>query len=615
MHLDTLLEQGQTQVIQDDIIALSEEYQIMTPYTSLLVLESDADRERFKVKRRFQMRDGEKFFAQGRDNANYELAQQQMKRAGIWRTNLQRRILNQLATLGRNPAVFRPQAHSRYPGMADSRGRFAGGFGGGGGGEVWDYEVMNGAMPMSSASSMRSLVDGAFGPEPADEFASRAKDSLERLEDADMKEVDGDRNSVDVADEPLEAAEAGEPPDRANKPLSLAEEESQLAAEQFDGSESLGQSVYGEDRRKSRLGGLEKKAEDLYLGDALGEPVYGGARFSYAGRADEWYGYHRAPGYYWFQSLVPTIPAPPAVEKPLAASQAWPAEARAIAESLLRRDELAKAAGIEINVESNGFDARRGTLSHRDFERLLISPKAWLARDWSDSAQTVLHWVDEKERGTINTAFGIGRTRDASPTDLTAYSYDIADYSFQSLERAYAGYKPEIEKQGDDRVVIRLKAPNSPDYEARVLVDTQRHVVLRVSQFYRGKLTSATAFSDFVQVAGTWWATRVETTDEKERTTSVAKVSVKELDANNVKQEIEKELAGRDKIVFFKQPLPTVRAAKQALADGKADINHHLVLALYQAHTQQWDRVTEHVEQLTKLAGEGRDASGWRWPR
>ena len=48
---------------QQEIIALSEEYQIITPYTSLLVLESDADRERFAVKRRFQMRDGEKFFA------------------------------------------------------------------------------------------------------------------------------------------------------------------------------------------------------------------------------------------------------------------------------------------------------------------------------------------------------------------------------------------------------------------------------------------------------------------------------------------------------------------------------------------------------------------------
>ena len=49
---------------------------------------SSVIRERFKVKRRFQMRDGEKFFAQGRDNANYELTQQQIKRAGNWRLGL-----------------------------------------------------------------------------------------------------------------------------------------------------------------------------------------------------------------------------------------------------------------------------------------------------------------------------------------------------------------------------------------------------------------------------------------------------------------------------------------------------------------------------------------------
>ena len=100
MHLDALLEQGASPAIQDEIIALSEEYHIITPYTSLLVLESDADRERFKVKRRFQMRDGEKFFAEGRDNANWELVQQQMKRAGTWRLGLRRDVLRQLSTLG-----------------------------------------------------------------------------------------------------------------------------------------------------------------------------------------------------------------------------------------------------------------------------------------------------------------------------------------------------------------------------------------------------------------------------------------------------------------------------------------------------------------------------------
>src|SRR5262249_33923381 len=68
MHLDKLLEQGPSEAVKQDVIALSEEYQIITPYTSLLVLESDADRERFGVKRGFRMRDAEKFFAQGRDN-------------------------------------------------------------------------------------------------------------------------------------------------------------------------------------------------------------------------------------------------------------------------------------------------------------------------------------------------------------------------------------------------------------------------------------------------------------------------------------------------------------------------------------------------------------------
>src|SRR5204862_7733611 len=78
-HLDHLLQQGQSEPVKDEIIGLSEEFHIITPYTSLLVLETDADRERFGVKRRFLMRDGEKFFAEGRDNAKYEMLQQQRK--------------------------------------------------------------------------------------------------------------------------------------------------------------------------------------------------------------------------------------------------------------------------------------------------------------------------------------------------------------------------------------------------------------------------------------------------------------------------------------------------------------------------------------------------------
>ena len=105
-RLDHLLAQGSSEFIRNEIIALSEEFHIITPYTSLLVLESDADRERFGVQRRYESRDGEQFFAEGRDDATYELVQQQMRAAGDWRIALRRQVLSQLAGLGRDPSVF-----------------------------------------------------------------------------------------------------------------------------------------------------------------------------------------------------------------------------------------------------------------------------------------------------------------------------------------------------------------------------------------------------------------------------------------------------------------------------------------------------------------------------
>jgi hypothetical protein len=66
------------------------------------VLETDADRERFKVKRRFMIRDGERFFADARDVAQYQLVQQQMQRAGLWRRGLRERVLMSLAHFGRD---------------------------------------------------------------------------------------------------------------------------------------------------------------------------------------------------------------------------------------------------------------------------------------------------------------------------------------------------------------------------------------------------------------------------------------------------------------------------------------------------------------------------------
>ena len=106
-HLEALLGQGSSAAVQAEIVALSEEYHLLTPYTSLLVLETDADRERFKVQRRFQMRDGERFFATGREQVHYELLQQQMRQAGDWRIRLRQAVLRELAGLGRQAELER----------------------------------------------------------------------------------------------------------------------------------------------------------------------------------------------------------------------------------------------------------------------------------------------------------------------------------------------------------------------------------------------------------------------------------------------------------------------------------------------------------------------------
>ena len=111
LHLDQLLGEGSSTEVQERIVTMSEDYQIVTPYTSFLVLESDADRERFGVKKRFRMRDGEEFFTAGRESGRHELQRQQMLAAKGWR----RRHARERARLaaGHGARVDRAPARAR----------------------------------------------------------------------------------------------------------------------------------------------------------------------------------------------------------------------------------------------------------------------------------------------------------------------------------------------------------------------------------------------------------------------------------------------------------------------------------------------------------------------
>ncbi len=146
------------------------------------------------------MRDGEKFFAKGQDNAKYELVQQQMKRAGTWRLGMRRQVLRELALLGRRPHQFRVEQGRVYrskdvlrrseseafngnrPGMAG---------GGGGFGGAWDVSVTNelllsdsmadAEMPASLAAGDRVQSDkkSYFGADQPEEAAALRGDNTD----------------------------------------------------------------------------------------------------------------------------------------------------------------------------------------------------------------------------------------------------------------------------------------------------------------------------------------------------------------------------------------------------------------------------------------------------
>src|SRR5262249_48745369 len=151
-----------------------------------------------------------------------------------------------------------------------------------------------------------------------------------------------------------------------------------------------------------------------------------------------------------------------------------------------------------------------------------------------------------------------------------------------------------------------------PDHEKRYLIDTSRNVVLSVEQRSRGKVSSTTRFDGFVEVAGCWWARRVETLDDKGQRLTLATQTITELLADDFATRMTQELAGQGKVLSLRQPLPGAAEAKAAVAAGKSTFDDAAVLTLHFAATQQWARALEHLQQCERLAA---GKLGLRWLR
>jgi predicted Zn-dependent protease len=600
MHLDHLLEQGGSQSIHDEIIALSEEFQIITPYTSLLVLESDADRERFKVKRTFRMRDGEKFFAQGRDNANYELKQQQMKRAADWRRGMYRQVQRQLALLGRNPRYFQGQRQwefaARSAGGGDRLGR----------NNLNHFGLMGGMGMMGIGGGMMGMGGGMMGTSgvlPQGEFGIDLQAKLQDVES--LKDVSEASPEPAAADAPVSFDEADKDMKEDATPRAAEGDELPAVNEPIGLTMGDGEETFERKSSEFGLGRLLTRSERLRrLGWTAGLSLEVGQKLR---GSPTWYLQQSQ----WLAGLFPDLPEASGTAK--SSSSTWPPEARKLARSLLRAEQFARlTSGIDLKQQTESFDVRWGDLSSRSRQHALLSAGTWLARIESDGQAALIHWYDGRERGVFSRPLQLGRVRAGVPDDRHTLPLNLSDYSLSALDQDYASFSAVIEPRQDGRALLVLKHPSSPEQEHRMLIDTTRHVLVSIEQWQKGKRTLTTRFDDFVEVGNSWWAGKIETSDAQGRVTLRVTRTVKALGADDVKAQVNAELAGKEAVQMLRQPMRTVREAKATVAAGKASFGDHFTLLHYFAGRQQWTRAVEHLRKCEALAG---GKPGIRWLR
>ena len=608
-HLDHLLDQGANPVIKDEIIGLSEEFHIITPYTSLLVLESDEQREQFGVKRRHQMRDGERFFADGKGNANFELRQQQIKAAGDWRIGLRYQILRHLSTLGRDARVF--QQNTSFSNIVEQLGRqsqpstelslmiqqtqqmsgpVSGGLGGGGG--AWggrNYGRMS-SMSIGGYSSDGYAHEMDFAGEPAP---------------APGLGIERGKATYDFSS-PF-GGDGGMPMDRGEYD----------AKESFFESESLRSANQGFDGLSQRSGLFDlNKAVGIGKRELALDQINSLTQFNRAsdGRYSGFAGGGGFGGYYgggqtdpsgsirWVSEIFPQVPARPT--RPAEAKPSkWPVKAVKISRSLLRGPKLAELkGGIEVIRENRTFDPAWKRESDRSGVFELYSTKRFLQRPTNTGAATILSWADEDVRGVLNTSFLLGQTRKSYSDDVALRNVGSGSFVHSLLHVGFQDYDVELTQKEVGVVTLRCTNPESPEWAIRIFeVDTVRNVITEDRSERDGKVIARTTYGDIVEVGGVHWPTKIEVFNAKGQLIIRTTQSVKSLDDAAFLAHFNHELKVLDKSQVMKHPLPEVADAESAAAKDQADFEDRMVLMLRAALVQKWDTVLSQLAEIEKL--------------
>jgi hypothetical protein len=562
-HLDHLLEQGSGPEIRDEIIQLSERFHLMTPYTSLLVLESDADRERFKVKRRFEMRDGQRFFADGRSDAKFQLLQQYMRLAGNWRIDLRTNVLKELSRWGKMPVSNR---HRNYLGGMEQLYSGAG---------AGDY-------------GFNRRWYGEDEEELSDGFRISNYDI-----DGDSREaMPGLENSLSSLADNVWWSDGGISPHASRN----GQAEYTGLYEGLDGLTS-----FREERGYARGGRGTNGATSYFL---RGRYQVGQ---NYAWSRD---GRTRIVGSTnWLRNFMPSLGGPR--EPSRADNDTWSPEAISISNRVLRTQWLHQLQKPISRVEiQENLNVITGKVESRGKTELLYDKNRWLLRRLSPIGGTGIEWCDNSTRGVSRVATGLGRKRKAEASDHLAHSFSWDGHVVYSLATTFGNYDVRIEKKDAKTSVLRLRQQANLESTVDIVIDTEKDIVLEIVHKTKGVESFHLAFSEPVEFGGKWWTTKKVSVDREGRVSQRVTRTLEVPADAEVTETWARHIEDRSKMVVFNYPDVSISAARNAFARGSDTLDHHLKMLSLYLSIQNTKKARVELEAIRRATG---DKYGTRW--
>lgn len=512
-HIDALLDEGQSPAARADVVAHSIEYQVMTPLTSLLVLETDADRERYGVTRRVKIRDGEAFFAQASDTAKADRLREAMQDAARWRVSLRQAALREIAGLGRDAATAQVAWGEQWDaGVFTRTAGFAGGKGGSRRGLALDQDDAS-DFRLGLREEAKSLVNA-----PAAASAPMERDLAEggELPPSEPMGEDFLVGGLEAADESARFDDSREVAGRLRK--SVARRPSRTL-EPEDATP-----LFGRDRRPGSLA------------------VFG---FPALGRAIE--------------------------EAPLPPDPAWPADVIAALRALDRTAALRALDGVELSTEQTSHHALTQRIVAQSSVTLFWNGATWFSRSESNSeTQPSAAWLVDGRRGAAELALMVGRERPAAAGEALQFRPWLPGQATADLPRAYRLASLVVESQSAERLVVVLRSPGQGEYATRLVVDLRRNLVERGESLHGTKVTSSWQLEETLTIADLVMPSRVVHRDDHDRIVLVETLRAERLEPPVFATRIGGQIEAMGRVLFADAEDPELESSREALHAGAA---------------------------------------------